>query len=198
MTAYMNKWLTVRKLLGVGILLLAGTLAVVVIRNFQESTPEKIIAKLPGNIDLSLKQINYTETRNGIKQWSLKADSAAHAANGGVTQVQNIHMIFYAQGELGDITLTAKHGQLITDPKMVKVDGDVVIRSSKGYTLYTQHLVFHQTTNLIETNDPVRLVTEKLVVTGKGMRMNTRAHKLSLSSDVETTIAGERGGGKKK
>lgn len=198
MTPDMTKWLTVRRLLGVGILLLAGTLAVVVVRNLRARAPEKIIAGLPGNIDLALKKINYTETRNGVKQWSLKADSAAHAANDGITRVQNIHMIFFAQGELGDVTLTAKRGQLLSNPKEVKVAGDVVVTSSRGFTLYTQHLLFHQTTNLIETDDPVRLVSERLVVTGKGMRMDVRKQALKLSSDVKTTIAGEQDGGKKK
>lgn len=198
MTPDMSKWLTVRRLLGLGIALLAGALAIVVAHNIRAGAPEKVVSGLPSNIDLALKKINYTETRNGVKQWTLKADSAAHVANDGTTRVENIHMVFYAQGELGDVILTARRGQLLTNPKEVRVAGDVVVTSSKGYTLYTQHLHFDQTTNMIETDDPVRLVSERMVVNGKGMKMNVRQHQLTLSADVDATIAGEQDGGKTK
>ncbi len=42
-----------------------------------------MIEALPGNADLALKEISYTETRGGVRLWTLVADSAAHRLGDG-------------------------------------------------------------------------------------------------------------------
>ena len=74
----MNIRLNARNLLAIVILLLAGTLTFTVVRNFRGPAPEEVVEALPRNIDFSLKELNYSETRNGVRRWSLVAASAAH------------------------------------------------------------------------------------------------------------------------
>ncbi len=182
--------LTIRNLLAISILVLAGGLTVLVARNFKGAAPQEIIETLPRNVDLSLKQISYTETREGTRRWTLVADSAAHNIGSGTTRIENIHMTFYSVNGLGDLTLTARSGELNSETREVVVNGDVVVRSPKGYVLYTDWLQYRETDRVARTDAPVRLVSDRMEVTGTGMRLNVQEQTVDLLSTVKARIAG--------
>lgn len=192
----MTRRLNVRNLLALAILALAGTLTITVVRNFHGAAPEEILESLPRNVDLSLQQINYTETREGRRCWTLVADSAAHNVGDGVTRIENIHMTFYDE-EMGDVTLAAESGEMKSSSRDVTVRGDVVVKSPQGYALYTEQLQYLETERLIRTDDPVRLVSEKMDVTGVGMRLDVQGRTMTLLSNVEALLAAKAGDGGK-
>jgi LPS export ABC transporter protein LptC len=186
------KKLNARSLLAFAILAVAGALALMVFRNFQGAGPEEIFDSLPGNVDLSLKRVHYTETREGISRWALEADSAAHSVGEGTTRIENIRMTFYDQGELGDVTLTARSGEMKVDTREVEVRGDVVVKSPRGYVFYTEYLRYREADKIIRTEHPVRFVSENIEVAGKGMQFNVQNHTFVLLSDVKAWIEGNR------
>jgi LPS export ABC transporter protein LptC len=188
----MTKRFNVRNLLALAILVLAGALIFAVIRNFKGVAPEEIIESLPGNVDLSLKQINYTETRDGKRHWTLVADSADHTVKDGTTRIENIHMTFYDE-ESGDVILTAEKGELKSDSREVTVRGDVVVQNPQGYFLYTDSLLYREAERMITTEEPVRMVSEKMEVTGVGMRLHIEDHTLVLLSDIQARLAAASG-----
>jgi LPS export ABC transporter protein LptC len=183
----MTKRFNVRNLLALAIVLIAVALTFVVIRNFKGVAPEEMLESLPGNVDLSLKQINYTETREGKRRWTLVADSAAHTVENGITRIENIHMTFYDE-DMGDVVLTAERGEMQSDSREVKVRGDVVVRNPQGYSLYTESLLYREAERMISTEEPVRMVSEKMEVTGVGMRLDVQDHTLVLLSDIQARL----------
>ena len=91
----MKAKLTLRNVLGFVIVLMALSLALTVVHNFRGGLPEEILDALPKNVDLALKKIDYTETRDGVRRWNLTADSAEYNVKSGTTVVQNVSMTFY-------------------------------------------------------------------------------------------------------
>lgn len=188
----MAKKLNVRNLLALLIVVLAGALVATVAYNFRGVEPREIIETLPRNVDLSLKKINYTETREGKRIWTLTADSVDHSASDETTRLENIRMTFY--DVRGDVVLTAERGELREREREVTVSGDVVVENP-DYALRTERLQYHNADRSIRTSEPVRLVGERMEVTGVGMRLDIETRQLKLLSAVEARIAETSGGG---
>lgn len=196
-SSLMIRRLNIRNLLAVVILVLAGALTVTVIRNFQGASPEEALEALPRNIDLSLKEIRYTETSDGRRRWMLVADSAAHSVGEGLTRIENIRMTFYDRQDAEDVILTARSGTFRVESREVEVHGDVVVKSPRGFALYTEHLTYGEADRVIRTAAPVRMVSDRMELTGKGMRLNVVDHTLELLSAVRARVEGTAGNGKK-
>lgn len=196
-SSLMIRRLNIRNLLAVVILVLAGALTVTVIRNFQGASPEEALEALPRNIDLSLKEIRYTETSDGRRRWMLVADSAAHSVGEGLTRIENIRMTFYDRQDAEDVILTARSGTFRVESREVEVHGDVVVKSPRGFALYTEHLTYGEADRVIRTAAPVRMVSDRMELTGKGMRLSVVDHTLELLSAVRARVEGTAGNGKK-
>lgn len=178
-----------RNLLAFAIILVAGFLVVTVVRHVRRPAAEEIIESLPRDVDLSMKQISYTEIREGVRRWMLKADTAAHSVSEGTTRIENIHMTFFDVDGGGDLILTASQGELRTDSREVEVSGDVIVQSTKGYAVYTDNLRYREKDRTARTEAPVRVVSKEMEVTGTGMRLDLRDHTLVLLSGIKARLA---------
>ncbi len=176
--------------MGFAIVLMAFSLALTVLWSFRGGAPEKILDALPANVDLALKEIDYTETRDGVRRWNLIADSADYNVKSGSTIVQNVFMTFYDEKGVEAGTLTAQDGEAQSDNKKVRVHGDVVIKSSRGYTFYVDQLDYSDATRIISTESPVHIVTSRMELTGKGLRLNVDSQAYRVSSDVKARLHG--------
>jgi LPS export ABC transporter protein LptC len=186
----MTRILSARNLLALVILILAGTLAVTVVRNFHWADPAEIVDSLPGNVDLSMKKVNYTETRNGIRRWTLAADSANQSMGQGLARIENIRMTFFDENGAEKATLTARSGELNTATHEVETRGDVVIKNTKGVALYTERLCYREGERLISGTDPVKLVFPTMEITGKGFHFHLQDNSFQVLSDVHARIEG--------
>lgn len=182
--------ITIRNILAFAIIAVATVLIVTVVRNVRRPAVEEIIESLPRDVDLSMKEISYTETREGVRRWMLTADAAAHSVGQGTTRIENIHMTFYDVEGLGDLVLTARQGELKTESREVEVRGEVVVQSPKGYAVYTDRLEYREADRTARTEAPVRIVSEGMEVSGTGMRLDLRDHTLVLLSGVRARLAG--------
>lgn len=189
--------LNIRNFLAVVILVLAGALTITVVRNFQGSLPEEDLEALPRHIDLALKEIRYTETSDGIRRWTLVADSAAHSVSEGVSRIENIQMTFYDRQGAEDVVLSARSGSFRAESREVEALGDVVVKSARGFALYTEQLVYREADRVIYTQSPVRMVSAGMELTGKGMRLSVVDHRLELLSTVRARIEEIARNGKK-
>ena len=78
--------------------------------------PESTFELIPDNVDLTLKNITYTKTRDGEPLWTLVANSAAHSTEEGITRIEDVRMVFFDR-KGGDMRLTADrgHGRMMAD-----------------------------------------------------------------------------------
>jgi LPS export ABC transporter protein LptC len=186
----MTRRLSARNLLALVILILAGALVVTVARNFHGADPAAVVESLPPNVDLSMKRIHYTETREGIRRWTLTADSADQSMGQGVARVKNIRMTFFDEKGVEKATLTARSGEMNTTTHEVETRGDVVIKSSGGVAFYTEHLRYQEAERLISGTDPVRLVLPAMEITGKGFRFRLQDDTFRILSGVHARVEG--------
>lgn len=191
----MTRKINSRHLLGILILVLSALLAAAVVRNYRGPAAEEVLEALPRNVDLSLREVHYTETREGVRRWTLIADSAAHSAGAGVTHIENVRMTFYDVQGAGDLTLDAREGTLMTETRQVEVSGDVVVRSPRGYTLYTDRLHYTESDRRIRTEAPVRIVSQAMEMNGRGMELDVEKQTFVLLAGVKARWTAE---GKKK
>jgi LPS export ABC transporter protein LptC len=178
-----------RNILALVILLLAGALTVTVVRNFRSDMPEKAIEALPRNVDFSLRELSYDETRDGMKRWRLLADRASHSLGEGVATVENVRMTFYDESGAEDLTLTARRGTFKVEAREIDVEGDVVLASPRGYTLYTDRLSYREAERMISTDAPIRLVSTRGELNARGLRLSVQARTLELLSQVRARLA---------
>jgi LPS export ABC transporter protein LptC len=188
----MLRLLTIRNLLILIAVLVAGTLLFVGLRNHYGWEPDVSFESIPDNIDLTLKNIKYTKTRDGEPLWTLVADTAAHSMGEGVTRIKNVRMVFHDQ-QMGDIILTADHGELFPEKKVVKVYSNVRVTSPPENTLLTESLEYHDSTHLLQTMEMVKLNFNHFKVTGKGMQMDINRRSFTVLNNVKAYLSGMGG-----
>jgi LPS export ABC transporter protein LptC len=186
----MKTRITTRNVIGFFIVAGAFSLALMIVWNFRGSSPEKILEALPANIDLSLKKIDYTETRDGVRRWNLMADSAERNVKSGVTRIQNVFMTFYDEtgAEVG--TLSAQNGVIQSDSKNISIYDDVVVRSVRGYTFYSDRLDYSELTRQLTTDVPVRITSARMEITGKGFSLDVDRQVYRLLAEVKVQLYG--------
>ena len=187
----MKKKFSARGLLALALVVLTAALALTVSRNLQRSLPEDLLDVKVGSADLALKQIDYTETQDGIPRWTLQADSAAHQVSEGVTRIENIRLTFL-DPQRGDVVLTARQGTVVFDSREVTLNEQVVVQHPQGYTLNTERLQYHEASRLIESDAVVEMRSETgLKLTGRGLQLNVDDMTLRLLADVKARVAGK-------
>jgi LPS export ABC transporter protein LptC len=194
----MTRKLNIRNLLALLILLLAGTLVVTVVHNFRGGSPEKAVDALPRNVDFSLKELTYHETRDGVRRWSLVATRASHSLGEGLAKIENVRMTFYDGRGAEDVTLAARSGTFRVEAREVEAEGDVVVKSPRGYILYTDRLAYRDADRIIRTEAPVRLVSERGELSGRGLRLDLQARTVELLADVRARLEAVPGPGGRK
>jgi len=180
----MNSNRTLRNFLVAGILLLSCALVATILLRYRGHDLPDAADLAPVRADLSLEQVDYTETRDGKAVWTLRADSAAHDCSQDRTQVENIHLVFFRQDRLGDMELTAKTGEWRAQQGELDVRDEVVVHSQVGYTCYADRLTYSEKDRMIRTDGPVRLVGGTMEIRGTGMELDVDHNRVRLLSDV--------------
>jgi LPS export ABC transporter protein LptC len=188
----MKKYLNIRNTLALLIIVGASALIVTVLRNQERLSPGALLETVAPEADLALQRIHYTETRDGIRRWTLEADSAKHDVGAGVTRIENIRVAFHPEnGEGVDMTMTARQGTVRIEQGELSVQGDVVVHSPDGYAVETESLQYREAERQISTRDPVRLISEGMEMTGTGMILDIQEQTFVLLANVQARLDGQ-------
>lgn len=87
-------------------------------------------------IDQSLKDMHMIETHEGKKEWELWAKQAASIRANETLELDQVKAVFFSENGV-TFNVTGKKGTVQVKSKNMRVEGDVVIRSSNGYTFRT-------------------------------------------------------------
>lgn len=188
----MRHWFSLRNLLAVVILLLAIVLTVAVVRNFHGDGPAEVLEELPENVDLALREVRFSETREGVRKWTMVADSAAYNAGSGVTNVENIRMTFFDRAGHETVKLNSRQGKVQTESGEVTLSGDVVMTSVRGYTIRTERLLYRKSDDVILSDTPVKFSSAWMELSGRKLRLQVQDQQMTLSGDVRTLIKGNQ------
>lgn len=152
--------------------------------NSSDLGPEVTFELIPEDVDLTLKNIKYTKTRDGEPLWTLVANSAVHTTKEGITRIENVRMVFFDR-ELGDIRLTADKGELKPEAQTVSVSSNVTVTTSQGNTVQTDYLEYNEASNILQTDRVVEINVDHYIVNGKGMQVDVAERTLTILDDVK-------------
>ena len=185
----MTKSNKIRQLLALFVILASLSLvAIIVIKIYKGRVTKQLLRKLPKNIDVSLKKIHFTETREGIKKWDLVADKAEFNKKMEVTHLTGVRLTIAAGGNMGDITLTAPRADYYNITRDVRLDGKVIAKSSSGMEFTLENAEYIAARSVIVSSGRVRFTDGKLTMEGVGMEFKPETKNFRILSGVTANI----------
>ena len=139
---------------------------------------------LPEDIDLALEDLHYTQTEDGRRRWTLDADKAEYQRDNSLAKLEAVKLLLYDAGQFGDLTLQADQGQLAQETSQVDVWGNVILTTGRGDQLFTERLHYDDQVRQLSTEDPVRLLSSQIELTGIGLQIDIDQGRMLVKEDV--------------
>jgi len=152
------------------ILLLSIVLTLFLGYREQTNNTEQSLPPPKSNASITITEFNHTATKNGIKQWTLKADSASLYAEEDIANLTGIDVVFYLKKKT-EILLNADNANLNLKTNNMEVKGNITAKLPE-YTLETENLQYLHESHIIMSNKPVEFI---------GSTMSLRADRMSYS-----------------
>lgn len=134
--------------------------------------------------------INVVETRDERKDWELWADRAVSVYGEGDLELENVKVRFFGTDGV-DFLVTGERGVVEAETKNMEVQGEVIMKSSNGYTFNTDNLVYDSEHRLLGSNSPVKVLgprlperVKRLRINGMGMAVDLLSESMKIRSDV--------------
>lgn len=190
----MQNFNKIRRVLAFAVIAASTYLTVAIAVKFHRvKDPADILADLPKNIDLSLKKVHYTNTKDGVLLWDLVASKVDYYNDPGVARFTDAEMVMFGKGGAEKYTLKADSADWHKKTGNVKLTGNVEATSGSGMKFTTGHLEYHAAKSLVSTPDRVRLVDGNLSVEGTGMEMQVDARRVKVLHNVTAVVRARKG-----
>ena len=150
--------------------------------------PRDLLSVLPKDRDVSLNHIHHVATRDGVKEWTLDAESAQYEKANNKTVFKDILATFFLKRGK-KIHLNSRDGLLLTDTKDMEVWGDVVVRSDE-YELNTDKLRYEHKTQTISTETPIVIKGDRIEITGDRMTFHLQTEQMVVQGGVNVVLDG--------
>ena len=166
-------------------IIITGVVVVFVKYRFQ-SDKEEIVTDIKDKASVSMAKVEHTATKDGTKDWSLKAKSVNYFQNNKEALFKDIHVVFFHKGEPGAV-LTADQGHLNTETNDIVASGHVRVVHDE-FTLETDTLDFRNDTRIIATKVPVKIVRDDSTLTANSMTMDLNTTVTKMKGRVRGTF----------
>lgn len=186
-----TRWAAIFNLRRVLAILILGSvlvLAIVLWRHLERQASEDILAALPKQVDLSLEKMHYTQNEDGQRRWTLSADKVEYQRDNSQALLEKVHLVLYRAGQFGEVILDAGQGRLEQAEQQIEVWDHVVIRTSRQEQLFTEKLHYDGRRQRLSTDEPIRLQTPQLKLTGKGLQVDLDQGRLLVKKDVRMQL----------
>ena len=85
---------------------------------------------------------------------------------------EGVELLFYKAIGVEGSVLTSRNGSILDDGRVMIVRNEVIFRNDKGEELQTNTLTWAQDSDLVYTEDPVRIIREYDTIHGVGLEAN--------------------------
>jgi LPS export ABC transporter protein LptC len=120
-------------------------------QNVAESFPAEELSKA----EMKLKDMEYTEMRDGKRLWTLKASEAQYFQDRQQTLLTTVHLTLFLQD--GEVVLQSREGMLYAGSKNIELWDSIQAVFPKGYQLSTHRAHYDHERRLIQSDTPIRL-----------------------------------------
>jgi LPS export ABC transporter protein LptC len=144
-----------------------------------------VTGQTPGNV--GLKEINFSQVKDGVKLWELKAEEVEYQKDRNLVSFKKVTILYFPK-EDKPISLIGNRGQLNTQSKDIYIEGEVTIASEEGYELKAPALHYQDEKREVWTDGQVTFKGPQILVEGQGATMKLDSQKLFIKSNAKTTI----------
>jgi LPS export ABC transporter protein LptC len=147
-------------------------------------------AEPQNGVDQSINGMHMIETHEAAKEWELWSDRAVSLKAQEKLELEKVKAKFFSDSGV-TFDVIGKKGIVETKAKNLKVEGDVVITSSNGYTFKTPSMNYDSNSRRIVTDQPVEMIGPKdannnaLKLTGVGMQASLANSTMEVLRDVK-------------
>lgn len=122
------------------------------------------------NATASLDQVDHTAMKEGVKQWSLKAETVNYYQDDNLALFDVLTLVMFSENR-PPTTLTSDTGKMNTETNDIWAFGHVVVVNGP-YTLESESLHYNDKDRIITSPVPVRVTNEGSKITADTMTMN--------------------------
>ncbi|MGE4131067.1 MAG: LPS export ABC transporter periplasmic protein LptC [Bdellovibrionales bacterium] len=140
-------------------------------------------------VDQSMNGMHMIETQDGKKEWELWSEKARSLKAKELLELDMVKAILFSDKGL-TYTVTGKIGTVQVKTKNLRVEGDVVTRSSSGYTFRTPNMDYVSDGRSLQTEERVEVIGPKekqgpgLYLTGQGLQAKLSENVIEIHRDV--------------
>lgn len=168
-----------------------------------EQVSEPVVDEFVPNNKLQTQQkmqgVHLVESNKGSRDWELFSQSAENTKGKGAWQLQQVKVMFY-NNEIVDFVVTGDKGNIDAGSKNLRIEGNVVTKSSNGYEFRSNSIIYYQGLRLIESPDEVTMIGppddkgKGLQLRGKKLEARVEENLMKIQENVKATK--QLGGGK--
>jgi LPS export ABC transporter protein LptC len=186
-------WQRIRLIRWLLFLAMAGAVIAIFVglkmRSASEALPAIAAELTSEDGNLTLKDFEYRDVKQGNSRWSVWADTATYFEERKETELDQVRAVFFLK-KGGQVDLAGDKGVLHTDTNNMEIHGNVGVTFGKGYKLTTDRLFYDRDKKLIYTDAQVVLTGPQIITKGRGMRLEIDKKSVSILHHLETKLEG--------
>jgi lipopolysaccharide export system protein LptC len=133
-----------------------------------------------------LSAIHHVAKRDGVREWTLDAESARYEKAESRTVLEKVSLKFFLE-DGNTVHVTGSEGVLHTDTMDIDISGDVIVASGSRL-LKTDRLHYVHGDRCVFTDTPVLITGEGIKLAGNYMRFSLSRRKGAVWGGVEAVI----------
>lgn len=188
--------------LGLGLLGLLVEVTLIAPRQIRdaENRPAPVPGAPPKNdVDQSMNGMHMIETQEGRKEWELWSNQAKSLKVQEVLELKKVRALFFSEKGV-TFTVTGDTGRVQLKSKNMRVEGNVVTRSSNGYVFRTERMDYDSAAKILTAPNKVAMQGPKdqdghaLKLTGAMMEASVTKASMEVRRQVraEKALEGNR------
>ena len=141
--------------------------------------------------DAWIQDFTYRQTESGVAKWEVLAKRARviQAANEAFLEEVTVHL--YEKDE-PQMTVEADEGTINTKTKNIDLTNQkdfLSVRLNNGYTLYSKHLQWEESSREVKSGTPVMIKGKGLTLTGIGLIGNVDEEEFKILDNVRAEVS---------
>jgi len=155
------------------------------------------LQRVSSDIERTMDGAHLIGTQNGKQEWELWAEKAIGYKGTDAWELTTVKVIFFGDDGV-QFVVTGKRGEVDLAAKNMRVEGDVLVKSTNGYVFTTRIISYDSLNRQFQAPEPVEMKGPKMdegrmYVTGDMMETDLLSSMMIIRGQVRTTKAVSRG-----
>jgi LPS export ABC transporter protein LptC len=167
---------------------LGAILSIFIHYRLMSSQPGRLLKAIQSDASVAINGARQTAMRDGIKEWTLEAESAFLIQEEGKAVFKQPRLVFFMENN-DKVHLSADRGILWTDTNDLDIAGQVVV-TRREYLLKTEKLHYKHKNRIIMSDSPVELSGDQFHFTADTLHFSLESNQTRLEGNVKGTLSG--------